>query len=465
MKHSSPARVDPDRIRIEFDDPNLIAGAGLILPMTLARRLGVGPLVDECLNLPTVAGRANAGEKVQTLVASALRGGDCIAHADMLRAGEAGRLLGFKPKSASIAGSFLRSFTWGNVRQLDRVGRILLQRSRELGAGPGAGPLTIDLDSTICQTYGFKNQGGDRCYGGERGYHPLLAVAAGSGQVLHARLRRGSANPGRGAGHFAAETFARMSDAGCRGPVLVRADSGFYTRKVARAARKAGARFSISARLRKGMLSRIWQIPEEWTPIPGWPDGGAWVAETSYRAFGLEDSLRLIVRRTTPTPGTQLAAIADYQYHPFVSDREGAMLELEADHRRHAEIEGAIRDLKYGVGLNHLPSGKFAANAAWLWIQVLAHNLGRWLLRLPGDAGPGDRDRGEGPAEAASRRDPGTDRVRLPTTATLRRRLFALPGRLTRSGRVTTLHLPINWPWAGRFLAMLDRVRRLPIPT
>lgn len=204
------------------------------------------------------------------------------------------------------------------------------------------------------------------------------------------------------------------------------------------------------------MLRRIWQIPEEeWTPIPYWIGGGAWVVEIPYSTFGHRDRLRLIVRRTTPAPGSQLAAIADYQYHPFVTDREGAMLELERDRSRHAEIKGGVKDLKYGVDLNHMPSGTFAANAAWMWVQVLAHNLGRWLLRLEGDAGTES-------AAAAGGRTRGDP---LPTTTTLRRRLFALPGRLTRSGRVTTLCLLIDWPWAGRFLAMLDRVRLLPIPT
>ena len=92
--------------------------------------------------------------------------------------------------------------------------------------------------------------------------------------------------------------------------------------------------------------------------------------------------MRLIVRRVKPTPGSQLALFASYSYHGFITDRDGDTLELEADHRRHAEVENAIRDLKYGVGLNHLPSGRFAANAAWLAVQVLAHNLARWAARI-----------------------------------------------------------------------------------
>lgn len=177
--------------------------------------------------------------------------------------------------------------------------------------------------------------------------------------------------------------------------------------------------------------------------VPYWLDGGADVAETTYTPFAhTPDSVpvRLIVRRVRPTPGSQLALFATYSYHAFITDRDGKMLELEADHRRHAEVENAIRDLKYGVGLNHLPSGRFAANGAWLAVQVIAHNLARWTARL---------GLGEG----------------IVTTRTLRRRLFALVGRLTRSARRFTLHLPARWPWAAHFTDALARLRALPLPT
>ena len=144
------------------------------------------------------------------------------------------------------------------------------------------------------------------------------------------------------------------------------------------------------------------------------------------------------MRRVKPTPGSQLALFTLYDYHAFITDRVGETLELEADHRRHAEIENAIRDLKYGMGLNHLPSGKFAANAAWLAVQVMAHNLARWTARLGLGAG-------------------------IVTTKTLRRRLFALAGRLTRSARRTTLHFPAGWPWTAEFAAALARFRAIPL--
>ena len=190
------------------------------------------------------------------------------------------------------------------------------------------------------------------------------------------------------------------------------------------------------------MRRLIEAIPETaWTPIPYWIAGGADVAETTYTPFASEKDakpVRLIVRRVKPTPGSQLAFFTLYDFHAFITDRDGETLELEADHRRHAEIENAIRDLKYGVGLNHLPSGRFAANGAWLAVQVMAHNLARWTARI---------GLGEG----------------IVTTKTLRRRLFGLVGRLTRSARRWRLHLPARWPWAIGFGVALARLRAIPL--
>ena len=152
-------RNHPDRIRIAFDDPRLVANAGLMLPATLALHLGLGELVDRHLDLGDAPGRANTGDKLLTLVASALAGGDCIGDADALRSGGTASVLGCVVKAPSTLGTFLRSFRWGHVRQLDRVSRELLARAWATGAGPGDGPLTIGLDSTICETYGLSQEG------------------------------------------------------------------------------------------------------------------------------------------------------------------------------------------------------------------------------------------------------------------------------------------------------------------
>ena len=223
--------------------------------------------------------------------------------------------------------------------------------------------MTIDLDSTICETYGLVKEGA-QChnYTGQRGYHPLLAVAAGTGDVLMARLRQGRANTARGAAHFLGETVGRVRHAGATGPLTLRADSGFYTHAIVAACRKMDVRFSITIRQHQSVRNIIEAIPEaDWTPIPYWMEGAADVAKTTYVPFESKPDaapVRLIVRRVKPTPGSQLALFTSYSYHAFVTDRDGDTLDLEADHRRHAEVENAIRDLKYGVGLNHLPSGR-----------------------------------------------------------------------------------------------------------
>jgi len=200
-----------DRLATSFDDDRLVADAGLLLPATLAHRLGLKALVDAHLDLGAATGAANAGDKVCTLVASALAGGDCIDDANALRAGNTTRVLGHAVKAASTLGTFLRGFRWGHVRQLDRVSRELLGRAWAAGAGPRSAPLTIDLDSTICETYGLAKEGArHHAYSGVRGYHPLLGVAAGTGDVLMARLREGRANTVRGAAHSLRETIGRV---------------------------------------------------------------------------------------------------------------------------------------------------------------------------------------------------------------------------------------------------------------
>ena len=257
------------------------------------------------------------------------------------------------------------------------------------------------------------------------------------------RLREGRANTARGAAHFLRETVGRVRYGGARGQLTVRADSGFYTHSVVSVCRQLDVRFSSTVRQHQSLRNLSEAIAEDaWTPIPYWMDAAAAVAETTYTPFQTEPvaaPVRLIVRRVQPTPGSQLALFASYSYHGCITDRDGETLELEADHRRHAEIENAIRYLKYGVGLNPLPSGRFAANAAWLAVQVMAHNLARWTVRI----GLGEQ---------------------VVTTKTLRRRFFSLAGRLTRSARRLTLHLPQRWPWETQFSRALARLRALPLP-
>src|ERR1019366_825593 len=361
-----------ERLDVVFDDRNAVANGGLVLPMTLAGRLGLRELVEANVHLGDAPGRANPGHKAMALVASALVGGDSIDDADVLRSGRAAELLGTWVPAPSTLGTFLRSFSWADSRSLDKVAGELLKRAWAAGAGPRDGPLTIDVDPSICRAYGLKKQGVVFGYTKARGLHPLLATASSTGDVLGVRQRGGNAHTARGAASFLVEVFNRARGAGGAGLLSLRAGSGFYNRNVVAACRGAGVAFSITAKMSPSLRDAIEAIAEEtWAPIPYWMEGGADVAEASYKPFGKKGKqLRLIVRRVKPTPGTQLALLTTYEYHAFITDRQGATLALEADHRRHAEIELVIRDLKQGPWA-HMPSGRFGANAAWLALGVI----------------------------------------------------------------------------------------------
>jgi len=432
-------------IETTFDEDNLVPNAGLVAPAALAQKLGIAALVDEHVRLSAdAAGRASCGTKAMTVIGAMLAGGDSIADVDVLRAGAAPELFD-QIRAPSTIGTWLRGFIWATVRMLDRVSREVLARAWAAGLGPDLhGDLTIDFDSTICQVFGVAKQGARYGYTKVRGYHPLLATLAGTGEVLHARMRGGNAGAARGAGTFVRETIRRVRDAGATGTLTVRADSAFYSRAFVAACHSHGASFSVTVRLNPAIRRAIAAIPEDaWVPIPYWLDGGADVAETTYTAFrGTRDAveLRLIVRRVRPTPGSQLALDVVFDHHAILTDRHGDLLELEADHRCHAVIELAIRDLKAG-GLAHVPSGKFAANAAWLGLAVLAHNLGRWTLAAAGD---GWQDA---------------------TTETLRTKLVSMPARLVHSARRLKLRAPTNWPWRAAFEASLTRIAAIPAPT
>ncbi|MFL6298317.1 MAG: IS1380 family transposase [Actinomycetes bacterium] len=425
-----------DQVDITFDDPRAVAHAGLLLPATLAERLGIEQATDQLVDLGDRTGAAQPGRKLLTLVHALVAGGDCIDDVELLRCGSTVSVLGHRVMAASTVGTFLRAFTFGHVRQLDKVTSEILSRAWSAGAGPGDGPLTVDVDSTSCQVCGYHKQGAGYGYTHRLGYHPLLATRADSGEVLHARLRKGAANTARGIARFVDELVARLRRAGASGELTLRADSGFWSAKLIRRLRAHQVRYSITVRQTKTVRAAIATIPQTaWVQIGYAPDGVAEVAETPYRGD------RLIVRRVR-NQGDQAQLFATWRYHAFVTNRVGTTTWLDADHRRHAVCELAIRDLKAGAGLTHLPSGQFAANAAWLLAATLAHNLLRWTATL----GLGVRDQ-------------------QIVAKTLRRTLLALPGRLTCSARRWTLHLPTGWPWAHSFTMALVRLRCIPHPT
>jgi len=416
----------PSDLSVMFDDEHAVANAGLALAGLLSEKLGLEQLCDETISIAPFPGRRAA-----TLVHSLVVGGTCIDDADVLRAGSSAAVLPHRVMAPSTLGTFLRGFTFGHVRQLDAVTEQLLTRAWALGAGPGDAPMTIDIDSTICEVHGQRKQGASYGYTGVLGYHPVLATRAATGEVLHLRFRKGSANTQRGAQRFVRETVGRVRRAGACGALTLRADSGFFSKYVVLACRDHDVRYSITVRQTPAITRAIEQIDEaSWTPIDYTMNGEAWVGETEYQGQ------RLVVRRTKlndPRP----ALFPDYRYHAFITDRDGDATFLDVDHRRHAVVELAIRDLKEGSGLEHSPSGDFNANAAWAVLASIAHNLVRWVGALGLEI--------NGPLVAK----------------TIRRKFIAVPGRLTTSARRRRLHLPTNWPWATQWSNCFERLMKL----
>jgi len=421
-----------DPIRVSFDDERAVADAGLMLTGTLIGRLDLEQLVDG-----KVSRGYRPGRKFLTVVSTLLAGGDCIEDVNLLHAGSTATIVGHGTVAASTVGSWLRSLTFGHIRQLDAVTETALRRAWQAGAGPGEEPMFIDIDSTICEVHGDAKQGAGYGYTRALGLHPVLATRAGTGEVLHARMRKGSANTGRGAQRFVRETIGRVRRSGATGQLVFRMDAGFWSRKVIKACTDHQAQFSITVTRQPVITTAIDAIDEDaWVDIAYTDGGTAQVAEATW------DRWRLIVRRTRIEDDPNLPTLfAGWRHHAFVTNRPGDAVDLDADHRAHAVVELAIRDLKHGTGLNHCPSGSFNANAAWLLATTLAHNLTRWTQVL-------------GAPQATS----------LINAKTFRRRLLTIPGRLTRSARRWTLHLPSRWPWQHVFEDTLGRLRALPAP-
>ena len=451
-----------DRYGVVFDDESLVADAGLLAAGTLMDRLGLERLVDRTVRLVGRVGGARSGRKVLTLVSSMLVGASHIDHVDRLRAGATGRVLPFRVMAPSTVGTFLRSFTWGHVRQLEKALTMALGRAWCLGAGPRDGAVTLDLDSTICPVSGKTKQGAAFGYTKELGYHPLLAFRADTGEIVGVRLREGSSQ--RGVVHFAKETVRRVRRAGARGRVSVRADSGFWSYAMLAALDELRVGWSITSQQNSKVKALIADIDEDtWTAIDYPPGGEAHVGETimsmtNPRRRWERRDVRLVVRRTRLV-GPQAQLFPDWRYHTFVTnldqpaveadrhhqshageDTEPSAVEADRHHRRHATCELAIRDLKNSAGLAHLPSASFAANAAWLICAALAHNLYRQIALL-------------GRTHRAGR---------LICGRTIRTRLFGLPGRLVNHQGRRILRLPTRWPWAKTYQTTLRNLRALP---
>jgi Transposase DDE domain group 1 len=422
----------PDTTRVVFDDERAVANAGVLLAAVLAGRLGLEALADQTVDLGDRPGAANPGRKVMSMVSAMCLGADCIEDCDLLRSGQTRAVLGHRVSAPSTLGTFLRAFTFGHVRQLDKVLAESLRRAWLAGAGPGDARLVVDVDSFVGEVYGYEKQGAGYGYTHKRGYHPILATRAGTGEVLHIRARKGQAHTARGVLRFVEELIARVQRAGATGPVLLRADSGFWNNQLMARLHAAGWTYSIGITQQTPVKKAIAAIPDEdWQPLVDYPEGGeAQIAQT------LLGTARMIVRRTRLV-GAQAELFPDWRHHAFLTNSTDPLELVEAEHRGHAVVELAIRDLK-DQALAHFPSGKFLANAAWTVIAAIAHNLLRWttLIGLPNTV--------------------------IPTARTLRRRLLTVPGRVTRTARTVTLRMPARWPWETDFLTTLERLRAVP---
>jgi hypothetical protein len=438
------------KIHATFDDPNLVSRAGLVPVMALAQRAGLADLVGEHVRMGHRCG-VNAHLKVACLAAGMIAGADSIDDMDLLRHGATPVLFG-GIRAPSTLGSFLRSFTWGNVLQLEQVSRLLLaDLARRAPLLPGKDTVAfIDIDSMQKRVYGHKKHGaafGHTKIQGKsllvRGLNALAAVIStplAAPVIAGTRLRGGNAASSRGAASFATQAAGTARATGCTGILIVRADSAFYSAAFTSAVRRAGACFSVTAPMNRAVKAAISGIPETaWTPIKYpraiWDDqlrcwvSDAEVAEVEYTAFtskkGQAITARLIVRRVKDLNRKagqgQDELFPVWRYHAVFTDSPFATLQAEEHHRDHAQVEQVFADLTDGP-LAHLPSGSFPANAAWLACAAIAHNL----LRAAGSLAS---------LACAKAR-----------AATLRRDLIGVAARIARHGRgEITVHLPEGW--------------------
>jgi len=439
-----------------------VSHAGLVPAMALAERAGLQTLTDRQLSVAGGAGFA-AGAKVAALVGGMVAGADSIADMAVLRHGGMRRLF-TGIRAPSTLGTFLRGFRFGHVRQLDAVAaRFLIGLAGQAPLISTAAEITyVDTDDTVRATYGYAKQGSGYGYSGVKGLNALLATAStGSSApvIVATRLRKGSTNSARGAARLIADALVTTKAAGAGGTVILRADSAFYGHEVIAAARRGGARFSITARKDRAVTAAIGAIPDTaWTAIrypkaifdeelQQWVSD-AEVAEVPFTAFTSRRradhvTARLIVRRVRDANPEHVIADAQgelfpvWRHHAVFTDSPLPMLQAEADHRRHAIIEQVIADLKSGP-LAHLPSGSFAANSAWLVLTAMAFNLTRAVGVLAGQFH----------AKAV--------------TATVRAHLIGIAARVTRSARRATLRLPTDWPWADEFQSLFTAATAPP---
>jgi hypothetical protein len=336
--------VGLDGLQVKFDDERAVSDAGVTLVATLAKRLGIEGLAGRLVRLRRDRpGAANAGRKVMALMFAMVLGADSIDDCEILRAGKTRRLLGGWMPAPSTLGTFLRAFTFGHVRQLDKLLGEALVRAWRAGAGPGDERLVIDVDSFVGEVCGRLKQGAAYGYTKVLGYHPLLATRADTREVLHIRLRKGSANTQKGMLRFTDELIARVTRAGATGVKLLRADSGFWNTKVFKRLEDAGWQYSIGVRMTRHIHRAAETIGEQaWQTIEYPEEGEAQIAETTY------GGRRLIVRRTRLLgPQAQLWGVSEEPCKAGRKDWPCLLLQSQLPIRMSSIL---VRSGSWGVG-------------------------------------------------------------------------------------------------------------------
>ena len=424
--------VGLDGVQVKFDDERVVSEAGVMLVATLAGRLGIEALAGGLVRLRRDRpGAANAGRKVMALIYAMVLGADSIDDTGVLRAGRTGRLLGGWIPAPSTLGTFLRAFTFGHVRQLDKLLGQALERAWKAGAGPGDGRLVVDVDSFVGEVCGRLKQGAAYGYTQLLGYHPILATRADTRETLHIRLRKGSANTQKGIVRFTEELIARVERAGASGVKLLRADSGFWNTKVFERLEKAGWQYSIGVRMIKTVRAAVEAIDED-----------AWQTHRLPRRRRGADRRDRLRRPQADRP----AHTPDRRPGRAVA-RLAALLLHHQPHRGHRARRGRAPRARRRRAGHRRPQGP---GAGALPLRPL-----RRQRRL-------DRAGRAGAQPARWTQLLGLPDTTVRAARTLRRRLLDIPGRLTRHARGWTLHLPARWPWHGDYINALNRIRALP---
>jgi hypothetical protein len=426
-------------LRVVFDDDKSVPVAGLVIPLRLGDRLGFRETINRLVTGCDRGRRANSGDKSLNLVAMLLAGGDYLSDVSLFRSGATLSRLGYRLFSESRLGEWLRSLTDADVagfrESVTRVGVTAWQQGLgpDLSVNNDLDPLVVDIDSTFVETHGSTKTGTEkRNYKGSRGYHPLLAVEADTGQVINAMLRPGNTADANDAAVFVDDTLDRIRRLANHSTSLcLRADSGFYMWDLLDACRRHHSYFSVTVRKYGPIVDIINSIKDDqWHTIEKTDLGQIDITEAEYQIKGRNPTpgppinARLIIKRATTyaDQGKPQPHLFDlHEYHAFVTNQPGNPVTLWRRHNHRAVIETTIRDLKYNLGLNHFPSASYTANQAWLQLNTHAWNLTRYTATLLNN-----------PAL---------------TLKTLRWRYFNTPGRITTGSRTNTLHYPTNWPW------------------